>query len=98
MFYSYLLTIHKRLYFILKFCSLTLLIDKSILFYRLCEVKCSAEKRFTVLQLLKIEKHIRSVNQIDEPKISRNLLEFNVPIKGIILTKIYVSLYYLFFL
>jgi len=30
---------------------------------------------------LKTEKHIKLVNQIDEPKISQQLLEFNPPTK-----------------
>ncbi|KAL4097205.1 hypothetical protein QTP88_022016 [Uroleucon formosanum] len=41
----------------------------------------SAEKRFTVLQHLKTEKHIKSVNRIDKSKKSQQLLEFNPPTK-----------------
>lgn len=56
-------------------------IDQTVLFCKLCEVKVSAEKRFTVLQHLKTEKHIKSVNRIDKPKKSQQLLEFNQPNK-----------------
>jgi len=47
------------------------LIDKSILFCKICEVKFSANKRFTVLQHLKTEKHIRGqLNELISQKKS----------------------------
>lgn len=67
--------------FVSEFGSSVFLIDESVLFYKLCEVKVNAQKRFTVLQHLKTEKHIRSVNRIDKPKKSQQLLEFNLPTK-----------------
>jgi hypothetical protein len=57
------------------------LIDQLVLFFKFCDVWVSAEKRFTVLQHLKIEKHIKSVNWINKLKISQQLLEFNTPTK-----------------
>jgi len=57
------------------------LIDQSILFCKHCDVRVSSEKCFTVIQYLKTEKHIMSVNRIDKPKISQQLLEFNPPTK-----------------
>jgi ubiquitin C-terminal hydrolase len=64
-----------------EFGSSVFLIDESVLFCKLCEVKVSAQKSFTVLQHLKTEKHIKSVNRIDKPIKSQQLLEFNLPTK-----------------
>jgi len=44
------------------------LINISVLFSNFCEVKIRANKRFTVLQHLRTEKYIRSINHIDKPK------------------------------
>jgi len=44
------------------------LIDQSVLFSKLCDVRVSAEKRFTVMQHNITEKHIKSVNR-NKPKI-----------------------------
>lgn len=60
-------------------------INKSVLFCKLCEVKVSAEKRFTVLQHLKTEKYIRSINKLIQMCRPKN---FN-------LTKIFVKPCYL---
>jgi len=67
--------------YVSEFGSSVFLVDQSVLFCKLCEVKVSAEKRFTVLQHLKTEKHIKSVNRIDKSKKSQQLLEFNPPTK-----------------
>jgi hypothetical protein len=78
--------------YVSEFGSSVFLIDESVLF---CEVKVSAQKRFTVLQHLKTKKHVKSVNRIDKPKKSQQLLEFHLPTKNVSLTKIYVKLCYL---
>ena len=55
--------------YVSEFGSSVFLIDESVLFCKLCEVKINALKRFTVLQHLKTKKHIKSVNRIDKSKI-----------------------------
>ncbi|KAL4097517.1 hypothetical protein QTP88_022289 [Uroleucon formosanum] len=74
-------TSSRLLSYVSEFGSSVFLVDQSVLFCKLCEVKVSAEKRFTVLQHLKTEKHIKSVNRIDKSKKSQQLLEFNPPTK-----------------
>jgi hypothetical protein len=67
--------------YVSEFGSSVFLIDESVLFSKLCEVKVSAQKRFTVLQHLETEKHVKSVNRIYKQKKSQQLLEFNLPTK-----------------
>ena len=47
--------------YVSEFGSSVFLVDESVLFCILCEVKVSALKRFTVLQHLKTEKHIKNL-------------------------------------
>jgi hypothetical protein len=81
--------------YVSEFGSSVFLIDESVLFCKLCEVKVSAQKRFTVFQHIKTEKHVKSVNRIDKPKKSQQLLEFNLPTKKCQYNKDYVKLCYL---
>jgi len=37
--------------------------DKSVLYCKMCDIKVSAEKRFTVIQHLKTAKHIQNISR-----------------------------------
>jgi len=59
--------------YISEFGSSVFLIDKTVLFCKLCKIEFSTDKYFTVLQHLKTEKQIWSVNRIDKPNKVNNL-------------------------
>lgn len=46
--------------------------DKSILYCKLCDIKISAKKRFTVLQHVKTTQHIEGINRQQLKSINKN--------------------------
>jgi len=50
--------------FVKEFGETIFLADKSVLFCKICDIKVSAEKRFTVIQHIKTAKHIQGLNRL----------------------------------